>query len=133
MSAHPDDMTTTCDHGWRAETTCGGCGASWCAECDPCPSALCHYCHGRGYSTAERTPPAEPVTPDRWMESPTIRQRFDNGATIYRVTVEFSNGFASHDHPSGWDWASLLDEPDARAVEVTERANPDWQMESPTA
>jgi hypothetical protein len=32
---------------------CGRCGAAWCDRCDPTPSALCHYCHGRGHSTAE--------------------------------------------------------------------------------
>lgn len=32
--------------------TCGGCHASWCERCDPAPSALCHVCHGRGYTTA---------------------------------------------------------------------------------
>ena len=37
--------------------TCGICDAAWCEECDPAPSALCHYCHGRGYSTAEIRPP----------------------------------------------------------------------------
>lgn len=30
--------------------TCGACGLSWCEACDPTPSALCHRCHGRGYS-----------------------------------------------------------------------------------
>lgn len=43
-------MTTHPDHG--AKVTCGNCGQSWCEACDPAPSALCHYCHGRGYSTA---------------------------------------------------------------------------------
>ena len=38
--------------------TCGGCGAEWCDRCDPTAvSALCHYCHGRGYSTAEIAAP----------------------------------------------------------------------------
>jgi hypothetical protein len=32
--------------------TCGDCGREWCERCDPCPSALCHWCHGRGYSLA---------------------------------------------------------------------------------
>lgn len=32
--------------------TCGDCERSWCERCDPCPSALCHWCHGRGCSTA---------------------------------------------------------------------------------
>lgn len=48
----------TCNHASDyAETVCLTCGAHWCGECDPAPSALCHYCHGRGYSTAEITPP----------------------------------------------------------------------------
>lgn len=33
--------------------TCGNCGASWNDAADPAPAALCHTCHGRGYSTAE--------------------------------------------------------------------------------
>lgn|GEM_PF-5343400 len=33
--------------------TCGNCDAQWCERCDPAPSAQCHYCNGRGYSTAE--------------------------------------------------------------------------------
>jgi hypothetical protein len=40
-----DDMTPE-------EATCGACGLSWCNRCDPAPSAMCHYCHGLGYSTA---------------------------------------------------------------------------------
>lgn len=42
-----------CKH-LHAKATCGICGKSWCDACDPTPSALCHYCHGRGYSTAPR-------------------------------------------------------------------------------
>lgn len=54
-SVAADQMTSAdCDHGPGAVATCGGCGASWCGDCDPAPSALCHYCHGRGYSTAPR-------------------------------------------------------------------------------
>jgi hypothetical protein len=34
------------------EVTCGICGRSWCEACDGAPSALCHWCHGRGHSTA---------------------------------------------------------------------------------
>lgn len=37
--------------------TCGICGRSWCERCDPAPSALCHYCHGRGYSEAPMNRP----------------------------------------------------------------------------
>ena len=43
-----------CEHGPRGVKTCGGCDNSWCEDCDPSPAALCHYCHGRGYSTAPR-------------------------------------------------------------------------------
>lgn len=32
--------------------TCGECGRSWCERCDPAPSALCHWCNGRGHSIA---------------------------------------------------------------------------------
>lgn len=46
----------TCNHG-DGETLCLSCGAAWCSTCDPGPAALCHYCHGRGYSTAEITRP----------------------------------------------------------------------------
>lgn len=38
--------------------TCGGCGESWCERCDPGPASQCHWCNGRGYSTA----PARQVT-----------------------------------------------------------------------
>lgn len=37
--------------------TCGICNRSWDAEKDPAPAALCHWCHGRGYSTAPVNPP----------------------------------------------------------------------------
>jgi hypothetical protein len=44
------------DKGCRCDkpeiATCGNCVRSWCARCDPAPSALCHYCHGRGFSLA---------------------------------------------------------------------------------
>lgn len=35
-----------------ARVTCGSCGRAWCEHCDPAPAALCHYCHGRGYTAA---------------------------------------------------------------------------------
>lgn len=41
-----------CEH--NAVVTCGICDRSWCEDEDPAPAALCHYCHGRGYSTAPR-------------------------------------------------------------------------------
>ena len=37
----------------HARVTCGGCARAWCERCDPAPSALCHWCHGRGWSDAE--------------------------------------------------------------------------------
>lgn len=43
-------VMATCAH--NDEAMCLTCGLHWCFECDPAPSALCHYCHGRGYSTA---------------------------------------------------------------------------------
>lgn len=53
-----------CEHNDPCE--CGSCGAVWCYTCDPqSVSALCHYCHGRGYSIAEIAPPRE-ATPDAW-------------------------------------------------------------------
>lgn len=46
----------SCQHSERDAVTCGTCGAVWCGSCDPAPSALCHTCHGRGYSIAEVMP-----------------------------------------------------------------------------
>jgi len=43
-----------CGHGPNTIAACGKCRRAWCEKCDPAPSALCHYCHGRGYSTAPR-------------------------------------------------------------------------------
>lgn len=37
--------------------TCGGCNRQWCERCDGTQGPLCHYCHGRGYSTAPRGVP----------------------------------------------------------------------------
>lgn len=34
------------------QVTCGNCGLQWCGKHDPCPSALCPACNGRGYTTA---------------------------------------------------------------------------------
>lgn len=47
-------IVESCDHTPLAVATCGGCHRSWCSTCDPGPSALCPWCHGRGYSTAPR-------------------------------------------------------------------------------
>lgn len=46
----------------HARVTCGGCGNAWCEACDPAPSALCHWCHGRGASTAEMDPASEEMS-----------------------------------------------------------------------
>ncbi len=51
-----------CPNGGQTQrATCGRCNRSWCERCDPGPSALCPYCHGRGYSLApcNRPPPNE--------------------------------------------------------------------------
>lgn len=50
----PPSTADTCEE--PARVTCGGCRRSWCERCDPGPSALCPWCHGRGYSTAEVRP-----------------------------------------------------------------------------
>lgn len=43
----------TCPNGEKPQVvTCGRCGKAWCERCDPAPSALCHYCNGRGSSLA---------------------------------------------------------------------------------
>ena len=65
-----DGDVAVCSCGWTAQhacpgsdddgralkpytATCGSCGLSWCDRCDPVAvSAGCHYCSGRGYSTA---------------------------------------------------------------------------------
>lgn len=49
---HNDEDVIPQDRNGNAEVTCGNCGRSWCEHCDPGPSALCPFCHGRGYSTA---------------------------------------------------------------------------------
>jgi hypothetical protein len=36
-----------------SKVTCGNCLRSWDESKDPAPSALCHWCHGRGYSDHE--------------------------------------------------------------------------------
>lgn len=43
-----------CEHGESAQAMCGKNRKHvWCEKCDPAPSALCHWCHGRGYSDAK--------------------------------------------------------------------------------
>ena len=46
------DRQFDCRENHDAVVTCGNCGGKWCETCDPAPSALCHTCHGRGYSKA---------------------------------------------------------------------------------
>lgn len=53
------DSHAACGGSHGARVTCGGCGRAWCGECDPAPSALCHWCHGRGSSSAEMEPADE--------------------------------------------------------------------------
>lgn len=54
------DALTCTQCGDNRPTTCGICNRSWCADCDPCPSALCHWCHGgREDRSAGTDSPAE--------------------------------------------------------------------------
>ena len=46
------DRQFACRAEHDAKVTCGACGETWCETCDPAPSALCHKCHGRGYTKA---------------------------------------------------------------------------------
>ncbi len=39
-------MRGTCGHAESAKTTCGRCHRSWCDDCYPAPSAMCHWCNG---------------------------------------------------------------------------------------
>lgn len=40
------------EHGLTGAVECGHCTRRWCERCDPSPASLCHWCAGRGYSTA---------------------------------------------------------------------------------
>lgn len=59
----------------------------------------------------------------------------DNGATIYRVTLAFSDGCQPRDdesptdNPWHWHWASLIDQSDARVIAVTENPNPFYETD----
>ena len=46
------------------KVTCGNCDRSWCEYCDPAPSALCHWCHGRGHSDAVIGPDVHKIYDD---------------------------------------------------------------------
>ena len=48
------------------KVTCGNCQRSWDEDKDPAPSALCHWCHGRGYSTAPLGVELEGMTWHAW-------------------------------------------------------------------
>lgn len=56
----------------------------------------------------------------------------DHGATLYTVTLQFSDDFTDRDdnspgdNPWHWDWANLIDQPDARVIAVSETPNPDY-------
>lgn len=54
-------MKASCVHPVQDKATCGNCQRSWCFACDPCPSALCHWCNGRGHSNAPWGKPVETV------------------------------------------------------------------------
>lgn len=42
-----------------AVVLCGNCGRAWCERCDPAGASWgCHYCHGRG-STSAPVPPRQ--------------------------------------------------------------------------
>jgi hypothetical protein len=58
-----------------------------------------------------------------------MTEPFDNGVTLYTVTIQFSNDYPPIDdegHPLHWHWADLLDEPDARCISIIEGPNPEW-------
>lgn len=56
----------------------------------------------------------------------------DHGAVLYTVTLQFSDGFLDRndrqptDNPWHWDWANLIDQPDARVIGVAETPNPHY-------
>jgi hypothetical protein len=78
----------TCEHKDSAAVTCHACESSWCETCDPTPSALCHTCHGRGYSTAE-------IDTDcyAWLEGTLdVRRTFNSDGTLYSVALLLTFG-----------------------------------------
>ena len=80
--------------------TCGMCDRSWCERCDPAPSALCHWCHGRGYSTAPIDPPTHyhEKTPE-FMRQLLERIRLNK----WRIRLYYG------DTDSGKDWNECYD------------------------
>ena len=69
----------------RDVVMCGGCGRSWCDRCDPAPSALCHWCNGRGYSTAAINAVGDP---GRWEAEMVEQARRAARAAIAQATGE---------------------------------------------
>lgn len=92
-----DDSTPGCKCTKPDRALCNGCGHAWCERCDPTPSALCHWCHGRGHSTAE----LEPVEPCRSivMPSPDHDPKLWSHPNSFDRTSIFSH---SGDDPSDW-------------------------------
>lgn len=87
-------------HGRSAITQCGADSAHrWCADCDPAPAALCHWCHGRGYSTA----------PLSYYSGPSD---IDFGA-VFRVTAD-----GRLMHHSGRPWAPDVFHSETDDVEI---------------
>lgn len=76
-------MGALCDHTERAIVTCGGCGRQWCESCDPAPSALCHYCHGRGFSLAPR---GVPIRFREWINGGHVFMTLAPGQTRYHTS-----------------------------------------------
>lgn len=84
-------MSTTtwpCEHKDTQSAECGGCEARWCAACDPGPAALCHYCHGRGYSTCEIAAPYE-IEPGEY-DDPSDTTDAGNDPTIYLAAAHLA-------------------------------------------
>lgn len=59
----------------------------------------------------------------------------DHGPTVYTVTIKFSDEYCQRnpengprDNPWHWDWASMLDQPDARVITVQEERNLWWEQ-----
>lgn len=83
-----------------SKVTCGNCGRSWCEECDPAPSAQCHWCNGRGYSLMPLDDKTEyhKETPQNIRDVlETIRSR------SYRIRLYYG------DVKTGQDWGDIYD------------------------
>lgn len=66
------------------KSTCGECGRSWDDSADPAPSALCHWCHGRGYSTA-------PICGDETIKTTEARWDCPPPRTMDRIGALFAD------------------------------------------